>query len=166
MYHVPIIIVYELPIPVVQRFQGFQIQIIVHYVHIRLISDFLLFVWNFSYIWDMTNYQKLEPPPKHLKCGDLAVIPNTLIKEFIVEITRSEESVIIKLLNSDLIRWEHSTQTYWISQATETKSSRIKTTIRREYPIENVWFFTRMTKELERDITISEILEHDSQKGI
>jgi len=109
----------------------------------------------------MTNYQKPEPPPKHLKIGDLVVIPNTLIKEFIVEITRSEESVIIKLLNSDLIRWEHSTQTYWKSQATETKSSRIKTTIRREYPIENVWFFTRITKELERDITINEILEHD-----
>lgn len=125
----------------------------------------------------MKNYQKLNPPPKHLKTGDLAVIPNTLIKEFIVEITRSEESVIIKLLNSDLIRWEHSTQTYWISKHTitvgEMKSKGFKTAgialgrgLKKDYPIENVWFFTRMTKELERDITINEILEHDSQKGI
>jgi len=100
----------------------------------------------------MSSYKLPDPPPHSLKNGDIAFSSDIAFKEFVFNITRGDDVVEIELLNRDILKFKIKNGTWWLIK----KRARNLPII--ELPIEYLFFFSRITKEIDRDIKINDIL--------
>ena len=100
----------------------------------------------------MSSYKLPDPPPHSLKNGDIAFSSDIAFKEFVFNITRGDDVVEIELLNRDILKFKIKNGTWWLIKKRARNSPII------ELPIEYLLFFSRITKEIDRDIKINDIL--------
>lgn len=119
------------------------------------------------------SFKLPDPPPSILKVSDLVVIPDLNLKEWITGLEDTDTFLNIELMSKDYeVRFNKETKIYYQRRANNIPKTRwyphffggntndsSPTFYNSWIQINNIWFFTKITPELCRDVNINSILE-------